>query len=162
MKLLYNMAEIKITIDSVFSGISPTQYFGSKGSYHAGIGIDPDMPISDSDKRLSGYIRPTAMEKFSGSTVTGAPMWFITNPKDANCYVYDISGKVYSMNAALTISALNSGAPLTSSTANGAAYNDNYIYFAKNTDICRYGPLNGTAVFTENYWTGTLSKAALS
>lgn len=151
-----------ITIESVLGGISPSQYFGSKGQYMAGIGIDPDLPISDSDVRLSGYIRPSAMEKFSGSTITAAPLWLITNPKDTNTYCYDSSGKIYSIDSSLTVSALNSGTALTASIGNGGEYYDNYIYFRKNADVARYGPLNGSPSLTQTYWTSTLSKTALT
>jgi len=37
------------------------------------------------------------------------------------------------------------------------------MYFATNTDVARYGPLNSSdAIFTANYWTGVLGKAALT
>jgi hypothetical protein len=156
------MSEINITIDSVLQGVSSSQYFAQKGGYTGGIGFDPDMPATDSDTKLSGFIRPTAMSKFSSTTITAAPLWLVTNPKDANCYCYDSSGKVYSIDSSLNVTALNTGTALTAASGNGANYYDNYLYFAKNTDICRYGPLNGSATFTQNYWTGTLAKTALT
>lgn len=156
------MSKFTAKIESVLNGISPLQYFGQDGSYHAGIAIDPDLPISDSEVRLSGFIRPTAMEKFSASVLNAPLMFFTTNPKDALCYAYDNSGYVYSINSSYTMTALNSGSALTSASGNGSEYNDNYAYFAKNTDICRYGPLNGSPSFNESYWTSTLSKTALS
>lgn len=154
------MAKITINIESIFGGLSPTQNFGTKNTYHASIGIDPDLPVSDSDVRLSGYIRPSAMEKFSSSTVTGTPLWLVPNPKDTNVYHYDSAGKVYSIDTNLSVSVVSSG--LSSASGNGAEYYDNYIYFAKNTDIARYGALNGSPSITETYWTGTLGKTALT
>lgn len=156
------MAKFKITIDSLLDGISPLQYYGKKGSYHAGIGIDPDLPISDNDVRLSGFIRPTAMQKFSSTTIQGKPMFLQTNPKDANCYAYDSTGRAYSIDSSLAVSALNSGNALPGGGGNGLEYYDNYMYFATTTDLTRYGPLDGSASFTNNYWTSTLSKTALS
>lgn len=156
------MARQPFTIESIFEGHSATQNFSSKGQFAGSIGIDPDMPVSDSEKKISGYLRPTAMEKFSSTTITNTPLWLVTNPKDTNTYVYDSGGKVYSVDSDLAVTALNSGTALTSSSGNGSDYYDNYIYLAKNTDICRYGPLNGTASFTQTYWTGTLSKTALT
>lgn len=41
-----------------------------------------------------------------------------------------------------------------SATGNGLAYYNNYIYIATNTDIARYGPLNGTPAYTASVWTG--------
>lgn len=150
------------SIDSIFAGLSETQYFAGKGQFHASIGIDPDMPVNDTDKRLSGYLRPTSMEKISSTTITNAPLWLVTNPKDTNTYVYDAGGKVYTLDTSLVVTALNSGTALTTSSGNGADYYDNYLYFAKNTDVCRYGPLNGAPTFTQDYWTNALSKTALT
>lgn len=157
------MPRIPFTIDSIFAGISETQHFSAKGQFNSSIAIDPDMPINDTDKRMSGYIRPTSMEKISGTTITNAPLWLVPNPKDTNTYVYDAGGKVYSLATNLSVTALNSGNALTASSGNGTDYYDNYLYFAKNTDICRYGPLNGTPAFDEDYWTSApLSKTALT
>lgn len=41
-----------------------------------------------------------------------------------------------------------------SATANGMAYYNNYLYIATNTDIDRYGPLDGTPAYTASVWTG--------
>lgn len=38
--------------------------------------------------------------------------------------------------------------------ANGMAYYNNYIYLSSNTNIDRYGPLNGTPAYTASVWTG--------
>lgn len=154
---------IPFTIDSIFEGISPAQYYAVKGGYSASIGIDPDMPVDNTAVKISGYLRPTAMEKISGTTITSSPLWIVTNPKNTNAYVYDLGGKVYTLDTSLTVTALNSGTALTSSAGNGSDYYDNYLYFAKNTDICRYGPLNGSPAFDEDYWTSApLSKTALT
>lgn len=163
------MSTQTIQITSVLNGLSPLQYFSpvsslgkSLSSYHAGFGIDPDMPISDSDKRLSGYIRPTSMEKISGTTITGAPMWLQTNPKNSLAYCYDTDGKVYSVDSSLTVTALNSGTALSLGSGNGCEYYDNYMYFATGTDITAYGPLDGSPTFNQTYWTSTRGKAVLN
>jgi hypothetical protein len=151
-----------ITIESILNGISESQYFASPGQYQSAYGIDPDAPIREDKVRSSGFIRPTAMAKFSGTEITGVPLWFITNPKTTNTYLYANDGKVHTIDSALAMgTALNSGTALSSSSGNGAEYYDNYIYFAKNTDIARYGPLNGSPSLTQTYWTSTLSKTAL-
>ena len=158
-----------IQVTSVMNGISPLQYFAPISrvgkplpSYHASIGIDPDLPISDSDKRLSGFIRPTAMQKFSGSVLLAPVTWIVTNPKDANAYAYDTSGNVYSIDSSLTVTQMNGGSPLTNGGGNGAEYYDNGILFATTTDIARYGSLNGSPTFNGSYWTSTLGKTALT
>lgn len=160
------MAKQIIQIGSVMNGLSQLEYFSPSSSvgkpvpsYHAAIGIDPDMPINDTSKRLSGYIRPTAMTKISATTITGAPLWIVTNPKDSFGYVYDNVGNTYTIDASLNVTALQT---LSGSIGNGAEYYDNGLLFATGLDIARYAPLDGTPTFTTNYWTSTLSKAALS
>ena len=149
----------EITIDNIFGGISSTEFFGSSGQYLSAIAVDPDMPKNDSSLRISGIIRPTAMAKFSASSITGTPLWMITNPKDANCYVYTAAGKVHSVASGLT---MNSDlTDPTSGAGNGAEYYDNYIYLATPTNISRYGPLNGSAAMNQAYWGTTLGKTAL-
>lgn len=155
------MAKGTIRIESVFGGIASTENFSRKGGeFNASVGIDPDIPRDDTAIKTSGYLRPTALEKFSGSTVTGAPMWILTNPKTENIYVYATDGKVHTVTSSLVIGA--DVATLSSSTANGAEYNDNYNYFATNTTVARYGPLNGSASMDTSYWVTTLAKTALS
>ena len=39
-------------------------------------------------------------------------------------------------------------------SGNGLAYYNNYIYIATDTNIARYGPLNGTPAYTASVWTG--------
>ena len=147
--------------ESILRGISTSNYFSQQGQFQNSIGIDPDMPVTDSGTRPCGLIRPTSMAKFSVTEVTGVPLWMISNPKDTNCYVYANDGKCHVVNSSLAMgTALNSGTALTSSSANGSAYYDNYLYLAKNTDIARYGPLNGSPTLVENYWTTTLSLTA--
>lgn len=163
------MATFKAKINSVLGGVSPTLLFSQDGQYNGAIGIDPDMPIQDTSGalleavRTSGLIRPTAMAKFSASEVTGVPLWMVPNPKDSNTYVYANDGKVHTVTSSLAMgTALNGGAALSTASGNGAAYYDNYVYFRKNTDVARYGPLNGAASLNQTYWSSTLSKTALT
>lgn len=155
-----------IVIDSVLGGHGAATHFAGKGQFRASVSIDPAQPIDDSDgpfsTEASGLIRPTSTQKVSGTTITSAPIWMVPNPKDANTYVYDANGSMYAMDNSSTFTALADGGTLTSSLGNGAEYYDNYIYLAKNTDIARYGPLNGAPVFTGSYWVTTLGKAALT
>jgi hypothetical protein len=148
------MSEITLTIDSIYGGQAPTKFFGKKGQFNSTIGIDPDFPISDSDTEISGFIRPTAMEKFTGTTITGSPMWIATDPKDANIYIYDTDGKVYNTTSALGTPTLLT--TLSTASGNGMEYYDNAMYIARNTDIARYTPLNGTPGFTTSYWVTTM------
>lgn len=151
-----------ITIDSILGGHTALEYFGQAGQYQSAIAIDPDFPKDDSAIRTAGLLRPTALAKFSGTEVTGVPLWIVTNPKATDTYVYANDGKVHTVGTGLTMgTALNSGNALSASGGNGAEYYDNYVYFAKNTDIARYGPLNGSPSLVQDYWTSGLSLAAL-
>lgn len=147
-------------IDSILGGWSVTEYYNQPNQFLSSIGIDPEMPVDDTKTRPCGLIRPTAMAKFSGTEVTGVPLWFITNPKTDTTYCYASDGKVHTITNALAMgTALTT---VTSSNGNGAAYYSNYIYFAKNTDVARYGPLDGTPAMTQTFWTSTLSETALT
>lgn len=155
-----------ITIDSIIGGQSPTTHFNGKGQFRASLGIDPAQPIDDADSKFSsiasGLLRPVAAQNFTSSTIAKAPLWMNTTPKDSNVYVYDAQSSAYSIAAGFTSATALSDAGTLSGNGNGAAYYDNYQYFATGTDIARYGPLNGAPGFNGTYWTGTLSKAALT
>lgn len=157
-----------IRIESILGGHSPTTHFAAPNQFRASIGIDPAQPINDSFRSslgtvATGLLRPAANEKISATTLNHAPLWMIANPKDALIYVYDYVGSIYTItlnsSTVTGLSDLNDGG---SANGNGAEYYDNYIYFARNTTIARYGPLNGTPAFTDDYWVTTLSKTALT
>jgi hypothetical protein len=121
------------------------------------------MPIDESTVRSSGFLRPTAMAKFSATEITGVPLWIVPNPKTTNTYVYANDGKVHVVDSSLAMgTALNSGNALTTASGNGAEYYDNYVYFATNTNITRYGPLNGSPSLDQTYWGTALSLSALT
>lgn len=161
-RLLNNMMK-EIQINSILPGRMPCEFFGQPGQFLNSVGIDPEMPVNDSKTRPSGFIRPTSMAKFSGTEITGAPLWMVTNNKDTNTYVAASDGKVHVVTSALAMgTALNGGAAITGYAGNGLNYYNNYLYLISNTDVMRYGPLNGTAALDNNWWTSDLSKTALS
>lgn len=147
--------------DSILGGFAISEYFNQANQFLSSLGIDPEMPKSDSDTKPSGLIRPTSMAKFSATEVTGVPLWFINNAKTDTTYLYANDGKVHTISNTFAMgTALTT---VTSSAGNGAEYYNNYIYFAKNTDIARFGPLSGTAAMDQTWWTGSpLSKTALA
>lgn len=156
------MSSKPIRIETILGGQAPSEFFASKGQFQSSIGIEPDFPKDDSSIKTSGLLRPTAMEKFSSTEITGVPLWFVTNPKTTNTYLYANDGKVHTIASNLTMgTALNGGSALSTSSGNGADYYDNYAYFIKNTDVARYGPLNGSPSLTQDYWTNALAKTAL-
>lgn len=157
----------RIKIESALGGMTPSTHFGSAGQFRAFLGIDPAQPIDDNDTVYStiasGLLRPVASEKFSGTTITSAPLFIRTNPKDSSVYVLDAANSAYTVNATLTtVTALSDAGHLSSGRGNGMDYYDNYMYFFKNTDVARYGPLDGAPSFNGTYWTGTLGKTALT
>lgn len=157
----------EIRIESILGGQSPTSHFSGSGQFRASLGIDPAQPIDDNDTAYStvasGLIRPVASEKFSGTTIASAPLWMKTNPKNSSVYVLDALGSAYTINATLdTVTAISDAGELTNGLGNGLEYYDNYIYFAKNTTIARYGPLNGTATLAGDYWVSGISQTTMT
>lgn len=155
----------RITIQTILGGHAVTTHFAQTTQMRTSLGIDPAQPIDDADTAnstiASGLIRPAASQKFSGATLTSAPLWMIPNPKNGNVYVYDAASSTYTIDATMTTVTALSDAGTLSGLGNGSEYYDNYIYYATATDITRYGPLNGVPGFVINYWTGTLGKTAL-
>lgn len=157
------MAKFRIEINSILGGMAQSPLFMREGQYQTGYNIDPDRSVDGtvvSTSQPAGFIWPGAYAKISASTYTGYPLWMIPNPKDTNTYVYASDGKISTISSSFVFADLNSGTALSASSGNGGAYYDNYIYFRKNADVARYGPLNGSASLVQNYWTSTLSLAA--
>lgn len=158
----------RILIESILGGTAPTTHFAAADQFRASFAIDPSMPVDNGDgvysSIASGLLRPVGSNNV-GINTTNAVMWFVQNPKDtvtSSSFAYDAGGSVYLIagyGAPSFLKDLNDG---PTASGNGAAYYDNYAYFAKDTTIARYGPLNGEPAFTEDYWTGTLGKVALS
>ncbi len=157
----------RIIIESIFGGHSPSTHFARTDQFRGSLGIDPAQPIKDlpmtaASLGASGLLRPVGSQKISSTTITNPPLWIKPTPKSSSVFVYDSVGSAYTFDVvSMTVTALSDAGTLSSSSGNGMEYYDNYIYFAKNTDIARYGPLNGSAGFNPSFWQGTLSKGAL-
>lgn len=161
----------QIRIESILGGISPYENYSETGQYNSAIGIDPSMFSFNSTNIYnspSGYIvygvRDTVY--YTDAGLSGVPQWIVTTPKNKNVYVYDSVGSIYTVEYSgvthpYVVTGLGDVNDGGSSHGNGCAYYDNYVYFAKDTTIARYGPLDGTPVFTDDYWVSTLGKAAL-
>jgi|15BtaG_2_1085339.scaffolds.fasta_scaffold03712_3 hypothetical protein len=147
------MARKSIQITGVLGGISPSSYLYAEGQYLSGVGIDPDLPVSDADNDYlpSGVLRPSAYADFTDS-VDDLVTWIITNPKDAKVYGYSIDGKVHSWDSSFASETTVS--TIASASGNGAVYYNNYLYFITDTDVARYGPLNNSPSMTTGVWTG--------
>jgi len=148
-------------IESIGGGISPTFYDSPEDSYTGAVGIDPDQPVSSGNSRTSGAIMPTQYSKFSGTEVTGYPLWQIAQPKTTNAYVYASDGKLHSYSSTPAMRATDEAGTafpisLTGGAGNGAVYYNNFLYLAEAADISQYGGLDqgATIAVTENVWTG--------
>lgn len=159
------MAKIQIKIESVLGGRSSLNSFGKQGQFRDSLAIDPDLEETTGSNRPSGLLVPVPSVALSAANGTGIDdeiLWMNTTPKDDDVHLLGQSGKIYTIRLAThLISDLNNGAALSSSSGNGAAYYDNYQYYAKNTDIARRGPLNGSLTIVQTYWTSSLSMTAL-
>ena len=145
------------TINSIFEGVAPSQYFAREGNYLAGIGIDPDLPQSDAvgSRQTSGVLRPSGYASFDSGNVNANPFWIVTSPKTSLVYTYLDNGRLISYTTALTAASEVLIGTATSGAGNGSAYYNNALYLLTPTDISYYHPLNGTATLYNARWTGT-------
>lgn len=152
----------QIRIDSILGGQSQLSNLSGSDQFLSSLAIDPSVRSSIISQ--AGGILSPVLTSDAANTLSASPMWMKQNPKDANIYVYDNLGSVYTVtgNTPPVVTAIADGGSMSNGTGNGCAYYDNYMYFAKNTTIARYGPLNGTPAFDGNYWTTTLGKTALA
>ena len=143
-----------IQISGVTGGLSASPYLYSQGQFLNAVGIDPDLPVSDSanDFLPSGMARPSGYTAFSGGNVTGVAKWIVANPKDSKAYCLLSDGKFISYDSSFGSETLVATA--SSCTGNGMAYYNNYIYVFTGTTVDRYGPLNGTPAYATGVWTG--------
>lgn len=161
----------KITIDSILGGISPTTNFSAPEQFLGSLGINPNLPVRDLTNGLdpttfsirpSGLLRPSPLRAMT-STGISRPVWMCTPRGTTVTYVVDTLGSCFTVDISTeTVTALSDGGALNNMFAGSVEYYDNYLYFPKNTDIARYGPLDGTPGFTGTYWTGTLGLTALT
>lgn len=147
-------------IKSLFNGMMPSSFFGAEGQYLDAIGIDPDLPADDvgDDVRAAGVIRPVAYSSFDDTNLTSYPIAIIKTPKDTNTYVVCADGSMAIYNSS---NVYQSTVNVSGAKANGAWYQNNYIYITTGTDVSRYGPLSSSPSLADNFWTSTLSKTAL-
>ena len=150
------MTKQVFSVQSIFEGIAPSQYFARPGNYLAGVGIDPDLPMNDAvgNRQTSGLLRPSGYASFDSGNVNANPYWILTSPKTALVYTYLNNGRLISYNSSLAIASETLIGTPTSGAGNGAAYYNNYLYLPTPTDISYYGPLNDTATLYNARWTG--------
>lgn len=144
------MPQIPFTIESILAGQSPLYHGAGEGQFMTSVAIDPEYALS---YKPSGYVLPVMYSKFSSTGVSGAPMWFMTNPVNGLLYSYNMDGELISYDIGAGFGSETVIGTPTSGVGNGAAYYNNYIYMATPTDISRYGPLNSSPAIVNTYWT---------
>ncbi len=132
------------SIKNILKGVAPTYYYGEAGSYLGACAIDPDIKIKG---RIGGAITPNNYQL--ETTALKDVLWFETNDVNDNTYYYNKDGEFGYIDTSGNVSTL---ATLSNSSGNGFAYYNNYYYLAKDTDVARYGPLDGTPALTDNWW----------
>ena len=138
------MALKRILIDHFNEGISSSEKEGPLGAFKFGRSLDI-------------HSEPTTLEilpktaKISGSVVTGLIKW-IVKAGDGNVYAYDDNGALYK-NASGTISKIRT---VSNSSGNGLAYseNDDFLYYSSDKLIGRYGPLQNSPTFDDDFFSG--------
>lgn len=152
----------QIRIESILGGHARTTHFASKDQFRASVGIDPGSPLPGSAGspyssgiygiKPSGLIRPVQGHTVTG-TINETIYWMDGAPSTTKIFVYDARGSVYTYDEGTLANLADVGAT-SGGHGNGMAYYDNYQYFATDTDIARYGPLDGSVTpgWVENYW----------
>jgi hypothetical protein len=134
-----------------YGGISQSSKIGIKGSFSFGQRLN----IFDEPTQIS--IMPQSV-KVSGTTVTDLVKWAVSGaPYDSNIYFYSENGKLYVQNGSGTWSLLRS---VSNSHGQGLEMFQDYLYYATDTDVGRYGPLDGSPTFNDTWGstTGVLSE----
>ena len=168
------MGKFEIKIDSVTGGIAPALSVGRRNQFQNSIGIDPDFPVSDSEKVVSGLIRPVSYEDFSGANIDSDVVALFNTPDNEKVYSVQENGKLVSYSNTLASETLETtfGNGAGSKTASFGVYYNNYIYASgtegntsgAKADISRWGPLDATPAKVDEAWTGSTlgSQTALS
>lgn len=162
-----------IRIESILGGVSDYLWGGGDDQFMYGYGIDPYEPVNDTATNLAEEssalnISATSTRRLLGiGSLADAVCWMVSEPISSsnNLFVYDVDGSVYTIENTGTNTQLTGIGDLTdggSSDGDGCAYYDNYMYFSRSTTVARYGPLNGTPTFTDDFWVATLGKTALA
>lgn len=146
------MAE-KILFQKYFNGgISDSEKEGLQGAFYFARKLDI---FSDPSKVK---ILPKTV-KDSGTTVVDLVKWIVSGtPNDTSTYFYGDAGKFYKRTSGGTWSVERT---VAASGGQGMDLYSDYIYYAQNTQLGRYGPLSGVPAFTDAFATGLNDTSAL-
>jgi hypothetical protein len=144
------VAEQKTPITGAFGGISIAKKVGQTGSFQFGTHLNITSDPNEITLNLTGT-------KKSASIVTDLIKWVVDGtPFDSNRYAYGDTGNIYKIDVNDTFTLLKN---VTNSHGQGMEVQNNYLYYTQDTQIGRYGPLNGSPSFTDNWQTGLNSTA---
>lgn len=140
------MARQLLNINTFFRGISPSDKLGDAGYFNFARNLD----IYSEPSAISLNVR--TVSESGASIIGGLVKWIVLGtPYDTNAYLYDWDGKIYKRTSGGAYSLLRS---VTNSSGEGMEIFNDYIYYAQNTQLGRYGPLSGVPSFTDNWQTG--------
>lgn len=98
----------------------------------------------------ANYLTPAPKTvKVSSTTVTNLPLWAVDgSPYTTNKYFYDLGGNLYQCTSSDVFSNIRT---VSNSQGQGLAVLDNYLYYAGNITLGRYGHLDDTPTFSDNF-----------
>lgn len=133
------MSQLVWRINKFYGGLSTGTKRGVDGSFTLGQGLDfktdPDLLQAN-----------LTMSKDSSTNVTGLIKWFAQS--GTTIYAYADDGKIHS-----NASSWASLRTVSNSSGQGMAVFNDYLYYAQNSQLGRYGVLSGSPSFTDNYQT---------
>lgn len=137
----------KWQLNKFTGGLSQGTKSGLAGSFRDMLGIDyrtdPDMITST-----------RALKKDSGTTVVDLVKWVVENSGDK--YMYGDAGHLYKKSSAGTYSDLKT---VSDSHGNGIGILGDYLYYASDKGIGRYGVLSGTPAFEDDFLVSPTSQS---
>ena len=140
----------QIIVNNFSGGISPDQKVGVPGSFRfaRNLNIHEDSNYVTLQPKLS---------KVSGDTVVDLVTWAADGtPFSTDRYFYDQAGKIYKETSGGTWSLLRT---VSNASGNGFLVFDDYLYYALDAELGRYGLLSGTPAFSDSFLSdGTTDK----
>jgi len=136
--------EILKPIERFNGGIADYSSEGIQDSYAFGRSVDVRT-----DPRQVTILPRTIKE--SGTVITDLPKWSEESPSDGSLYMYGNTGNLYKRTSAGAYSLLRS---VPNSHGNGLVYSaeDDFLYYAGDKVIGRYGKLSGTPTFVDDFF----------
>lgn len=141
------MTVIRLNTTGAQGGISPN----TKTGYPNSARFLKNLDIYSDDNSIQLNL---AAVKDSGSIVTDLVKWMDSGqPFDTNTYALGDTGNFYKIDSGGTWSKIATLSPVSDGThGNGLLVFDNYVYLASDSEVARYGPLNGTPTLTNSFF----------